>query len=101
MFYLFYSAFFCKLLTVYSVSFRAKDETGLTPLHIATQMGRLEIVKWLTALGISLNTETQTGYTAIHLAAMNGHLNCMIVSFFFIFFLVVVIVCFYISNFSV
>jgi len=60
--------------------FRAKDESGLTPLHIASQQGRLEIVKWLTAMGINLNTETQTGYTAIHLAAMNGHLNCMIVS---------------------
>lgn len=57
----------------------SKDETGLTPLHVATQQGRLEIVKWLTALSINLNTETQTGYTAIHLAAMNGHLNCMIV----------------------
>jgi len=61
--------------------FRQKDETGLTPLHMAVQQGRLEIVKWLTALGISLNTETRTGYTAIHLAAMHGQLNCMIVSF--------------------
>ncbi|XP_052780620.1 uncharacterized protein LOC128217471 isoform X5 [Mya arenaria] len=67
------------LLNYYPEMKEAKDESGLTPLHVSTQQGRLDIVKWLTALGINLNTETQTGYTAIHLAAMNGHLNCMIV----------------------
>ena len=59
---------------------RAKDETGYTPLHVAVQQGRLDIVKWLTACNINLNTETPTGYTAMHIAATNGHVNCMIVS---------------------
>ena len=61
------------------ITFRAKDETGFTPLHVAVQQGRLDIVKWLTASNIDLNTETPTGYTAMHIAATNGHVDCMIV----------------------
>ncbi|XP_052267057.1 uncharacterized protein LOC127868927 isoform X5 [Dreissena polymorpha] len=68
-----------KLLDNFPDMKESKDEAGLTPLHIASTHGRLDIVKWLTALGVNLNTETQTGYTAIHLAASNGHLNCIIV----------------------
>ena len=65
----------------FSTYSRAKDETGFTPLHVAVQQGRLDIVKWLTASNVNLNTETPTGYTAMHIAATNGHVNCMIVSY--------------------
>ena len=58
----------------------AKNERGMTPLHLASSNGHVDCVKWLTVTGVDLAEETPTGYTAMHLAAMKGHVICMMVS---------------------
>ncbi|XP_063445520.1 uncharacterized protein LOC134725544 isoform X2 [Mytilus trossulus] len=68
-----------ELLQYFPEMISQRDEKGMTPLHIATKHGQLEVVKWLAVNGSSLNEETPTGYTPIHLAAMSGHVNCLMV----------------------
>ncbi len=54
----------------------AKNNSGLTALHLAAQYGHLEIVKTLlTGLNIDVNAKNNSGLTALHLAAQYGHLK--------------------------
>ncbi|XP_060075241.1 uncharacterized protein LOC132554929 [Ylistrum balloti] len=70
-----------ELLQHYPEMKESKDESGRTPLHLASTDGHIDVVKWLAIGESSLNLETPTGYTAMHLAAMNGHVNCMMILF--------------------
>jgi ankyrin repeat protein len=46
---------------------------GVTPLHMAAEMGHLEIAELLTQRGAKLDARTSTDSQHIHQAAMNGH----------------------------
>ena len=69
-----------ELIEVNPLMKSAKDERGMTPLHLASSKGHIDCVQWLAVSGVDLADETPTGYTAMHLAAMNGHVSCMMVS---------------------
>jgi ankyrin repeat protein len=45
------------------------------PIHVASRLGREEIVTLLLQCGASLTSRTDTGNTALHLASEEGHLN--------------------------
>ena len=52
----------------------AKDgETGITPLHVATDRGRKEVVELLIAAGADVNAKYAGGHTPLHNAAIHGH----------------------------
>uniref|UniRef100_A0A3P8URX4 Ankyrin 3 n=1 Tax=Cynoglossus semilaevis TaxID=244447 RepID=A0A3P8URX4_CYNSE len=44
-----------------------------TALHIASRLGKVEIVQQLLQCGASANAATTSGYTPLHLAAREGH----------------------------
>lgn len=44
-----------------------------TALHIASRLGKVEIVQQLLHSGASANAATTSGYTPLHLAAREGH----------------------------
>ena len=44
-----------------------------SPLHLAAEMGKLEVCETLLQLGIDTNATTDGGQKPIHLAAMNNH----------------------------
>jgi cytohesin len=50
----------------------AKDEDGETPLHIAAQMGDVELVELLLENTKDVNTPDESGATPLHLAAGSG-----------------------------
>jgi ankyrin repeat protein len=53
---------------------RAKD--GMTALHAASQMNRLEVLMWMVEeQGIDPNLRDGDGATALHFAASRGHLS--------------------------
>jgi Ankyrin repeats (3 copies) len=46
---------------------------GRTPLHLASQVGRLVIVELLLDRGTDANAQNDSGQTALHLASREGH----------------------------
>ena len=50
---------------------RCQDEQ--TPLHIASRLGKPDIVQQLLHNGASPDATTTSGYTPLHLAAREGH----------------------------
>ena len=50
------------------LNINARDESGNTPLHLAVQDNRLEVVSFLIANGAKLNVENKNGYTPLQLA---------------------------------
>ena len=53
----------------------AKDNNGLTPLHIAARNGHVEIVKLLLEHGANPNTKNDYGWTPLHYASYRGHVE--------------------------
>lgn len=47
----------------------AKDESGQTPLHVAAQMGDVEVVELLLQSAKDINVQDETGVTPLHLAS--------------------------------
>lgn len=50
------------------------DQNGLTPLHIASLCGHLELMNILLRYRANPNAQDSTGMTPLHAAAMAGHL---------------------------
>ena len=51
------------------------DPDGRTPLYLASDLGRAEIVQFLTDFGANVNLQAKDGTTAIHAAAWAGALG--------------------------
>jgi ankyrin repeat protein len=51
----------------------AKTASGLTPLHYAARIGRVDIVRLLLARGASVSPQDQDGDTPLHEAREAGH----------------------------
>lgn len=45
----------------------------LTPIHVAAEVGNLEVFNLLIEKGFPINKQTQYGQTFLHLAALRGH----------------------------
>ena len=54
---------------------QAENNTGITPLCIASYKGHLEIVKLLIESGGSVNQAQNTGITLLWIASQEGHLE--------------------------
>ena len=50
----------------------AKDEEGLTPLHLAASWGHKEVAELLIGNGADVNTKDIDGWTPLHKAAWQG-----------------------------
>jgi ankyrin repeat protein len=46
-----------------------------TPLHVASQFGHLDVVKWLLDHNADVHVHDDKGDTPLHLAAIEGHLE--------------------------
>ena len=55
---------------------RAQDANGNTALHVASEMGYVEIVEQMLVKGADTEVANRLGWTALHLAVRNGHLEC-------------------------
>lgn len=58
-----------ELLLKYNANLEAKTESGLTPLHVASFMGCMNIVVFLLQHETSPDVTTVRGETPLHLAA--------------------------------
>mmetsp|Transcript_20316 Transcript_20316/g.30029 ORF Transcript_20316/g.30029 Transcript_20316/m.30029 type:complete len:477 (-) Transcript_20316:122-1552(-) len=52
-----------------------KNQNGVTPLHMASQMGLNDLVRRLIELGADLNAKDNNGNTAMHFAAKGGKIE--------------------------
>jgi len=52
---------------------RAKDDLGNTPLHEATRLGNLKLVKFFLRSGANQGTKNAFGETPLDIAAIHGH----------------------------
>ena len=48
-------------------------QDGTTPLHAASHMGHLDVVKYLVEAGVGLNPGNNEGGTPLALARQEGH----------------------------
>ena len=51
----------------------AVTQEGVTPLHIAAEIGREAVVSKLLAAGANKNAADHEGFTPLHIAVQNGH----------------------------
>ena len=51
--------------------------TGLTPLHLACEMGHLEVVRLLLEASATLEPMDSEGLRPLHTAAKRGHLEVL------------------------
>jgi ankyrin repeat protein len=49
-----------------------EEEEGMTPLHVAAYLGRLEIVQILINAGAELNSRDSSGDTPLHAVCITG-----------------------------
>lgn len=61
------------LLKIAEINFKAVDENGKTPAHLAALSGHKEIVNILIEEGIDISTVDESGWTLLHWAANEGH----------------------------
>ena len=61
-----------ELAQIYGNAWHMRDENGKTLLHLATEYGHADIVKYLLANGINPDTTDRMGNTALQIAAYNG-----------------------------
>jgi ankyrin repeat protein len=52
-----------------------KDKNGMTPLHVASIMGDVELAKILLENGSKVNVVDKDGFTPFHFAADNDHVE--------------------------
>ncbi len=63
----------CMLLCIHpSIKIDSKNVTGTTPLTLAVQDGRIEVIKVLIKYGANVNLPTQQGWTPLHFASSHG-----------------------------
>ncbi|GJJ07266.1 hypothetical protein Clacol_001466 [Clathrus columnatus] len=63
-------------VTPFTLANEASPRTGLTVLHVASNKGHLDTLKWLIEdCGAIIDLEDKEGETALHKAALNGHLH--------------------------
>ncbi len=64
------------LVKVPSQEVNARDfDEGLTPLHLASREGHVEVSRFLVEQGAVVTAEDNDGSTSLHLASKNGHVN--------------------------
>jgi ankyrin repeat protein len=56
-----------------NAAFTDGEDAGMTPMFLAAQENRLDVVKLLIAAGVDVNTARAEGATPLHAAAHNGH----------------------------
>ncbi|MEG4173133.1 MULTISPECIES: ankyrin repeat domain-containing protein [unclassified Microcoleus] len=61
-----------EVATLLMLDINARDQYGDTPLHLAVQNNRPEIVSLLIANGAKVNVENASGNTPLHLAVQNN-----------------------------
>ncbi|XP_063877858.1 serine/threonine-protein phosphatase 6 regulatory ankyrin repeat subunit B-like [Scylla paramamosain] len=66
-----------KLLQKDVVNLNAKNDTGDTPLHLATRAGKSNIVTLLQHYPGDCNSQNNSQDTPLHLAVNGGHFNCV------------------------
>jgi len=64
-------------MTTYGVGMCVVCQSGLTPLHVASFMGHLDIVSFLLQRGCDPNATTMRGETSLHLAARGNQTDVM------------------------
>lgn len=55
--------------------FRERLTPDETPLHKASLIGHLEVVKYLLSSGVEVDSKTEFNSTPLHFASENGHLE--------------------------
>ena len=66
----------CKLVSWYDCDINARDNDGLTPLHVAALAGTEEVVRVLiTTYKCPVDCVDSDGCTCLLLAVRNGHVN--------------------------
>jgi len=63
----------CADLLKNGLSVNATDDTGQTPLMVATMKGRLDMTRFLIERGADVNQSSDAGLTALHYAALENH----------------------------
>ncbi|XP_055704458.1 pre-mRNA splicing regulator USH1G [Phlebotomus papatasi] len=54
-----------------------RDATGMTPVHCAAFVGRLDVLRLLVGRGGNPDKTDYYGNTALHIAAAKGHMQCV------------------------
>ena len=64
-----------RLAINFGADLEAKNNYGLTPLHLASRLNHIEIAKLLIDRGADLEAKTNGGWTPLHLASDNNNIE--------------------------